>query len=253
MQLNNIIFQLIVILITIFVVYLVIKKCKQFDDKTINKNVFSFGICFLVLELYKQLFYNVFSGRSGYDWSIFPFQLCSTPLYVCLIAPFTKGKVRKAFYVYLSSFCMLGGISVLLFPSSVIVEEMTITFQSFIWHSSMVVLGCYLIHVMHFGKNLKELLPGVVIFLIVVFMAITFNDVFEIFKEKYHLDNYFNMLFISPYYECNIKFYSIIWNATNWYISVFAYIVGLSLGSMIIWGGAHLHYLQGEKRKEVEE
>lgn len=250
---NNVIFQLIVILLTIFVVCLVIKNCKHFDDKSIDKNVFYFGICFFILELYKQLFYNVFSGRTGYDWSIFPFQLCSTPLYVCLIAPFTKGKIKKAFYVYLSSFCMLGGLSVLIFPSSVIVEEITITFQSFIWHSSMVVLGCYLIHVMRFGKNLKELLPGVVIFLIVVFMAVTFNYVFEIFKEKYHLNAHFNMLFISPYYECNIQFYSIIWNATNWYISVFAYIVGLCLGSMIIWGGAHIHYLLDEKRKEVEE
>ena len=183
---NNIVFQIIVILITAFIAYLVIKNCKHFDDKSIDKNVFVFGVCFFVLELYKQLFYNVFSGRNGYDWGIFPFQLCSTPLYVCLIAPFTKGEVRKAFYVYLSSFCMLGGLSVLIFPSSVIVEEITITFQSIIWHSNMVVLGCYLIHVMRFGKNLKELLPGVLIFLIVVFMAVTFNYVFEIFKEKYH-------------------------------------------------------------------
>lgn len=250
---NNVLFQLIIILITVFIVFLVIKKCKNFDDRSINKNVFIFGLGFLLLETYKQLFFSVFSGSDGYVWAYFPFQLCSTPLYVCLIAPFTKGRVRNAFYVYLSTYCLLGGISVLIFPSSVIVDEITITFQSLIWHSSMVVLSCYLIHVMHFGKKFNEIMPGAFVFLVVVTMAVTMNYVFEIFKEKYNLNQSFNMFFISPYYECNIKFYSIIWNATNWYISVFSYIIGLTLGSMIIWEGAHVINLLNEKKKVVEE
>lgn len=247
---NNVIFQLIVILIVIAIIYLVIKHTKNFDEKSIDKVVFYFGLSFFFLELYKQLFFNVFSERTGYDWGIFPFQLCSTPLYVCLTAPFTKGKIKKAFYVYLSSFCMLGGLSVLVFPDSVIVEEITITFQSMIWHSEMVVLACYLIYVNRFGKNLKELFPGVVIFLVVVFIAVIMNYVFEIFKQKYSLDSYFNMLFISPYYECNIKFYSIIWNATNWFISVAAYILGLTIGSILIWKIAYLGYSYQIKKEE---
>lgn len=247
---SNIIFQIIVILITLAAIVLVIKNTKKFDEKSIDKVVFNFGLLYFFLELYKQLFFNVFSGRTGYDWSIFPFQLCSTPLYVCLISPFTKGKVKKAFYAYLSSFCMLGGLSVLVYPNSVIIDEVTITFQSMIWHSSMVVLGCYLIYVNRFGKDLKELLPGVVIFLIVVFIAVNMNYLFEVFKQKYEMDSYFNMLFISPYYECDIVLYSIIWNATNWYISVFAYILGLTLGSIIIWFFAHISYCHQIEEEE---
>lgn len=243
---NNIIFQLVIILITIGIIFLVIRNVKNFDQKSIDMIVFKFGIVFLVLEIYKQLFYNVFNDRTGYDWGIFPFQLCSTPLYVCLIAPFTKGKVKNAFYIYLSTYCMLGGASVLVFPDSVIVEEITITFQSLIWHSSMVILACYLIYVNQYGKNLKELVPGIIVFLIVVIMAICMNYVFEVFKQHYGLTNYFNMFFISPYYECNIIFYSIIWNATNWYVSVVTYILGLTLGSMIIWKLAHLRFKQEE-------
>ncbi|MDD7314820.1 MAG: YwaF family protein [Bacilli bacterium] len=228
---GNVTFQVAVILLTIIISHFLTRK-KSFN---IDRTVFIFGLIFFVLELYKQLFYNVFSERNGYHWNIFPFQLCSTPLYVCLIAPFTKGKIRNAFYVYLSSFCMLGGLSVLIFPSSVIVSEISITFQSMIWHSSMVCLACYLIYNMDYGKSLIELKPGVYVFLIVVTMAILMNDTFEFFKQKYHLTNTFNLFFISPYYECHIIGYEIIWNNTTWYVSVLAYVLGLCLGSIIIW------------------
>ena len=54
-----------------------------------NKAVLlSVGIFLAVTELYKQLFYYYYIGDHTYQWWIFPFQLCSVPMYLCLIAPF---------------------------------------------------------------------------------------------------------------------------------------------------------------------
>ena len=41
-----------------------------------------------VTEIYKQLFYYYVIGNCSYQWWIFPFQLCSVPMYTCLIFHF---------------------------------------------------------------------------------------------------------------------------------------------------------------------
>ena len=44
------------------------------NENTVRWVVLGFGILFFALELFKQLFHNVFEGWEGYDWHIFPFQ-----------------------------------------------------------------------------------------------------------------------------------------------------------------------------------
>ena len=59
--------------------------------------LWSVGGFLALTEIYKQLFYYFYIGDHSYQWWIFPFQLCSVPMYLCLIAPFLKkGKVQIA-------------------------------------------------------------------------------------------------------------------------------------------------------------
>ena len=52
----------------------------------------------VVLEAYKQLFlFFVVNGRH-YDWWFFPFQLCSVPMYMCILMPLLCGKLYKGGY-----------------------------------------------------------------------------------------------------------------------------------------------------------
>lgn len=85
-----ILFHLMILIITILVTILFVKEFKNHNEQQVKKTVFIFGIFFFCLELYKQLFYNVFEDVSSYQWNIFPFQLCSTPIYFCLITPILK-------------------------------------------------------------------------------------------------------------------------------------------------------------------
>lgn len=50
-----------------------------------------------------------------YDWWFFPFQLCSLPMYLCLLLPFLKHKSMKtAVCTFLQDFNLLGGLAALI-------------------------------------------------------------------------------------------------------------------------------------------
>ena len=65
------------------------------------------AIIVTVLEVYKQINYS-FSYESGitfdYQWYAFPFQFCSTPMYIGLLAGLIKkGKVHESLCAYLAT------------------------------------------------------------------------------------------------------------------------------------------------------
>lgn len=75
------------------------------------------GLILAVSEIYKQLFLYEVINQKHYDWWYFPFQLCSTPMYLCLLLPVFSVRLQKAAAVYLESFGFLGGIMALAEPS----------------------------------------------------------------------------------------------------------------------------------------
>lgn len=53
------------------------------------------GWLLLIMEVYKQLFLYFVVNDGVYDWWYFPFQLCSVPMYLCIILPvFYRASVR---------------------------------------------------------------------------------------------------------------------------------------------------------------
>ena len=83
--------------ITFFVLSIVLScilanKLKDVSDRKNKKILFFTGLFLLVIEVYKELFYYFVVNNGSYDFSIFPFQLCDVPMYICLIIPFIKNK-----------------------------------------------------------------------------------------------------------------------------------------------------------------
>ena len=53
----------------------------------------------------------------SYDWSRFPFQFCSTPIYIALLAaPLHDGKLRRALLCFLATYSPVAGCAVLFPP-----------------------------------------------------------------------------------------------------------------------------------------
>ncbi len=107
--------------------------------------LFLCGACLLVGELYKQLFLYVVVNHGYYDWWYFPFQLCSTPMYLCLVLPFMGNcpRPRRVICTYLRDFCLLGGVMALLEPSGLLHAYWTLTLHGLLWHLLLIFLGLF--------------------------------------------------------------------------------------------------------------
>ena len=108
-----------------------------------------YGITGLVLlfgEIYKQLFHYVIIGEGSYDWWIFPFQLCSIPMYLCLLLPWIhSGKWRKTCATFLMDFGLLGALGTFIDPSGLLHPYLILTIHGFVWHILLVFLGFYVL------------------------------------------------------------------------------------------------------------
>ena len=78
-------------------------RLRNLKSKGQRALLFACGVFLLVCEVYKQLFHYYFINDHAYAWWIFPFYLCSVPMYLCLIAPWLKaGKLQRALYTFLA-------------------------------------------------------------------------------------------------------------------------------------------------------
>ena len=59
-------------------------------EKIITSFFFLWGIIMLVSEIWKQYTLTFVLGQGHYNLWYLPFQLCSIPMYVCLLIPWVK-------------------------------------------------------------------------------------------------------------------------------------------------------------------
>ena len=86
-------------------------KLRNLSDKANRILLLCCGGFLVITEIYKQLFYYYYIGNHSYQWWIFPFQMCSIPMYLCIIAPMLKpGKVQKAMYDFMMIYNLLACI-----------------------------------------------------------------------------------------------------------------------------------------------
>ena len=111
--------------------------------------LFLSGLFLSVCELYKQGFLYTIVNSGRYDWWYFPFQLCSVPMYLCLLYPFLPSDRRHPIInkincaVFIQDFGLLGGFMALADPSGLMHPYWTLTLHGFIWHFILIFLGFY--------------------------------------------------------------------------------------------------------------
>ena len=231
---------------------------RKHDKKLDDKFIFAIGIMLIVSEIYKQVFYTLDAGH--YQWYAFPFQFCSVPMYFAFIAPLVKNeKVKDAIYKFLASFGLVAGLAVMLYPDSCFsTSYITILIHTMLWHSSMVVMGVYLIFSRGYGKSLKEIIPAFIIFSGIVILALVANLIaYEVYfgdpVKNIHNDKFF-LLYISPYYETPLPILSDIKNVVEFPIFFILYLVVFLTGIAILWSAVMgIRKLCTLKKKESVE
>lgn len=123
------------------------------NDNPLRVRMVVFGVAVLVsiLEIYKQINYSFSYGSDGisfdYQWYIFPWQFCSMPMYVGLLAGLTKkGKLHDSLHAFLGTYAVFAGLCVMFYPVTVFTETIGVNIQTMVCHGSMITVGIYLLY-----------------------------------------------------------------------------------------------------------
>lgn len=210
-------------------------RLRKLDDKGHRRLLMGVGLFLLITELYKQLFYFCYIGQNTYQWWIFPFQLCSVPMYLCLIAPNLKNRaVAGGMYNFMVYFNLLGGFIAFLEPSGLVHEYLTLTLHAFFWHMMLVFVGLYLAFSHRAGIRMRDFSTAVLTFLALAVLAFIINLAFRKVSN-----GSINMFFVGPSNSSLIVFKDIAKNC-GWYISTLAYLPTVSLGAFLVFGVVRL-------------
>ena len=199
------------------------------------------GIFLLICEVYKQLFYFFYIKDGSYDWGVFPFHLCSIPMYLCLIAPLLKpGKVQKAMYSFMMIYNLLSGAISFTEPSGLLHGYWTLTIHAMIWHMLIFFVGLYLAVSGRGGNTIKDYRAATLIFLCLCVIAFCINLTFWDVSE-----GNINMFFVGPR-NSSIVVFKQICEAFGWYVGTALYIPSICLGGYLCF----LPVFLVNKRKE---
>lgn len=229
-------FHLIFAFVGLAAAALLARRLRRLSDKGNRILLLTCGIFLLLSEIYKQLFYYYFIGQRSYQWWIFPFQLCSVPMYLCIIAPLLKpGKVQQGMYNFMMIYNLLGGFMAFVEPSGITHAYWTLTLHAFIWHLILVFIGLYLAFSDRAGKTMKDYKAASVTFLCLSGIAFCINLIFWKAAE-----GDINMFFVGPRISPLIVFEWIA-ETFGWYVSTALYLPVVCLGAFLFFLPFHLH------------
>lgn len=230
------------IIMIIGCVVLALTVGKKRNPKYDHIVVLAFSIVLAICEIFKQLFWFEFYGY--YRFEIFPFQFCTVPIYVSILASILRSeKAREICYKFLAFYGIIGGLAVMLIPTAVLYTYfVAMSIHSMVWHSILVIMGVYLIVSRGYGKKIKELFVPSLMLLGFVILAIIGN----VLVYKLHLgtencqpgDN-LSMFYISPYYPTQLPVLGAV-QKISYPLFVLCYLLFFNSFSLIVWATAKL-------------
>jgi len=209
-------------------------------EKNLSKLIMVVWTILVILEIYKQFVfsYDIQDGMVTwrYQWYIFPYQFCATPLTFLPFIALNKGSnkfsrfIKEGCIMFCSTFNFFAGLSVLIFPEGVFVSNLGIDIQTMVHHGLQVVLGIYIY--VYYHKKLKYIsfFKALPIFAFFLTNAMLLNVTVVHFT-----DATFNMFFISPYFPCTLLILSEVYAAAPYPVFLFVYIVGFTLCAFMIY------------------
>ncbi len=230
-------FHLAFVALSLLVIVAVCYLLRRSSDKTFRIVLFTVGALLLLSEIFKQLYYFYAVNGKGYDWFIFPFQLCSIPMYLSIVVGcMRKCAARDAICEYLASIGFLGGIMAYAEPSGILNEYYFTLIHSCIWHGLLIFIALYIIITNNACRSLKDYKKVLAVLGGVVAAATVLN---LIFRNKPD----FNMCYISPFYNTPLAVFSsfdtffqgLLGQFPGRIISIVIYVVALALGGLIVY------------------
>ena len=177
---------------------------RSINNQKLPRLLFFCGVVLAATELWKQLFLYYVVNEQTYNWWYFPFQLCSLPMYFCLILPFAPGKNNKTVLcTFMQDFNLLGGIMALAEPSGLFHPYWFLTLHGLIWHLLLVYIALVIAFSRYSDVSLMGFVRTLPLFLICCIIASIINRTAKPLGQA-------DMFYISPYYpSAQIVFHEI--------------------------------------------
>lgn len=230
-------FHVLWLVLTVAATVFLCRRFKKGSPTQARRIVLITAVIVTVLEIYKQINYT-FSVSNGtvtadYQWYAFPFQFCSMPMYVGLLAGVIRRKsIHMALCAFLASYAVFAGICVMLYPADVFVNTIGINVQTMVCHSSMIVVGVYLLRTGYVKAERKTIWKAMPVFSIAVAAAAIMNEIAH--ATGFLKTETFNMFFISPYCDPSLPVYSLVQQHVPFPWCLMIYIFAFSLAAYIV-------------------
>ena len=215
-------------------------KLRHVSEKAAGCILFVCGFFLIVSEIIKQLFYYFAVMDNTYSWGDFPFQLCSIPMYMCLIVPWLKpGKLRRSMDSFMVLYNLLGGAISFTEPSGLLHNDLFLTVHACTWHMLLVFVGLFLCFSKRGGNRKSDYWHATVIFLILCGIAFCLNCFVQ-----FGLGKEMNMFFVGPG-DSSIIVFKQFSQWFGWYVNTPIYMFALGLGAYIIF--VLIYWLQNKQ------
>lgn len=220
-------FQYISLVLMVLGIILLVRYFKKSNVHQTKKVLLIAGIIMLLFEVYKQVIFTY--QASEYQWYAFPFQFCSTPMYLYTLYGLSKNKKLDRYIIaFLATYGAFAGLAVMLYPSTVFVSTIGINIQTMVHHGFMAIIGVSLM-LTKIRFNQETFIKAGMTFTALVIIAIFINFMFNLLIH----DGTFNMFFINPKFEGNLPVLSIVEPHVPHFVYMIVYIAGFSFSSYL--------------------
>lgn len=228
-----------IFLVVISLVFLY-KKRNNYSEKQLKIVLAVYGIIALLLELAKQLIWSFNYDQItnvvtwDYQWYAAPFQLCTTPIFVCIICmSLQECTSRNSLLSYMAFATILGSIVTILLPDSCFTSDILVNIHTMWLHCGSFIVSIYLLMTGAVKVEKQNLKYAIKVFLVFVLLAETLN--IFVYNSGILNGETFNMFYISPYFITHLPVFKTIQESVPFIIYLFIYILAISLGATIVY------------------
>ncbi len=209
--------------------------------KQTDRFFFICGLGMVFSEILKQLCLTFQLNHGHYQWWYFPFQLCSIPMYLCVLLPFVRtDSLRRFFLTFLMTFGLIGGFFAFFDTSGMHYPVSLLTAHSYLWHVLLVIIGIKASRHPFLEHTFAEYLGALSIYLFCCMAATALN--IALFPC-----GVINLFYISPLYKMNQLVFRDIAEAFGNRFAIASYIFATALGAYLVFLASSIFY--GRKKR----
>ena len=238
-------FHILSLMIVAIVIAVLYTRKDHHSEHQLKTILMAYSVVALTLELGKQLAWSFNYDIAtqivtwDYQWYAAPFQLCTTPAYVCLACVcMKKTPLRDTLLSYVAYITILGSMSMMLLPDSCFVSDILVNVHTTYLHFGSFVVSVYLLMSGEVPINRQAFQRAVFTFIAFVGAATILNEV--VFQSGVLEGETFNMFYISKYFLSSLPVFSSIQPMVPHSVFLLVYMLALTIGGFIVHNVAFL-------------